>query len=69
MGWFNKKYIYENKIFDSKMLAIYKEAFNNRQKSDYDFTYKPDKDDILAMIDDSKLFINTIKNYLSKNLL
>ena len=64
MGWFNKKYIYDNKIFDSKMFAIYKEAFINRQKFDYDFTYIPDKDEIFAMIEDTKLFVNTIKKYL-----
>ena len=66
MGWFNKKYIYEDKIFEEKMFAIYKEAFTNRQKSDYDFTYLPDKDEIFSMIEDVKNFINEIKCYMSK---
>jgi len=66
IGWFNKKYIYEDKIFDSRMFAIYKEAFTNRQKSDYDFTYKPDKDEIIASIKDTKLFINKVKSYLTE---
>mgnify|MGYP003571439479 CR=1 FL=1 len=35
LGWFNKKYIYEEKIFNEKMSAVYKEAFMNRQRSDY----------------------------------
>ena len=65
MGWFNKKFIYDEKIFDSKLLAIYKEAYTNRQLSDYDFMYQPDSDDILMMIDDVKMFIETIKEYLS----
>ena len=30
MGWFNKKYIYDEKIFDNNLLQIYKEAFTNR---------------------------------------
>ena len=66
MGWFNKNYIYENNIFDSKMFAIYKETFTNRQKSDYDFTYIPDKDEIIALIEDTKFFINKVKSYLTE---
>ena len=67
MGWFNKKYIYEDKIFDSKMLAIYKDAFESRQKSDYDITYLPDKNEIFVFITDVKYFIDEIKKYLEIN--
>ena len=66
MGWFNKKYIYDEKIFDSKLFAIYKEVFEGRQKSDYDFMYLIDEKDIYAMIEDVKLFINEVKNYLEQ---
>ena len=66
MGWFNKKYIYEEKIFASKLFAIYKEAFTNRQLSDYDFMYKPNPDDIFIMIKDVKDFITTVQKYLQK---
>jgi uncharacterized protein (UPF0332 family) len=66
MGWFNKKYIYENKIFETRMFAIYKEAFTNRQKSDYDFTYKPEKDEIIALIEDAKFFTNRVISYLTE---
>ena len=38
MGWFNKKYIYENKIFNKKINEIYKTAYINRQESDYDIS-------------------------------
>ena len=68
MGWFNKKYVYTEKVFDSKLFAIYKEAFENRQKSDYDFTYQTDETDIYAMLEDVKSFINEIKNYLAKKI-
>ena len=67
VGWFNKKYIYEDKIFDSKMLAIYKDAFESRQKSDYDITYLPDKNEIFVFITDVKYFIDEIKKYLEIN--
>jgi uncharacterized protein (UPF0332 family) len=30
MGWFNKKYIYEEKIFDENLSKIFKEAYENR---------------------------------------
>ena len=64
MGWFNKKYIYNEKIFDSKLFAIYKEVFESRQKTDYDFMYLIDETDIYGMIKDVKLFIDEVKNYL-----
>lgn len=64
MRWFNRKYIHENKIFDDKFFAIYKEAFENRQKSDYDYTYVPDRNEIALIIDDVKDFLSTVKQYL-----
>lgn len=67
MGWFNKKYIYDEKIFDNKLLQIYKEAFTNRQKSDYDFTYAISKEDLVLSINETKDFVKTVENYL-KNL-
>jgi len=66
LGWFNKKFIHENKVFDVKLFAIYKEAFSNRQKSDYDFMYEPNDMDIYAMLSDVKFFLNVVKNYLVK---
>ncbi len=64
MGWFNKKYIYENKIFGNRLLQIYKEAFTNRQKSDYDFTYIVTKEDLHLSIQETEEFVNTVENYL-----
>ena len=65
MGWFNKKYIYDKKIFEPRFFAIYKEAFTNRQLSDYDFMYKPNPDDIFILINDVKNFIFAIEKYLT----
>ena len=67
MSWFNKKYIYTDKIFDEQMFKIYKEAFTNRQKSDYDFMYIVNEDDLLSSIKDVKTFVKNIKDYLQKN--
>lgn len=66
MGWFNKKYIHDEKIFDTKLFAIYKEAFTNRQLSDYDFIYKPNPEDLFVMIKDVKDFITEIDKYLQQ---
>ena len=67
MGWFNKKFIYEEKIFDEKLLQIYKEAFANRQRADYDFTYTVDKDDVELAIKETKEFVKNIESYLKEN--
>ena len=64
MGWFNKNFVYEKRIFSEKVFAIYKEAFSNRQKSDYDFSYIPDKEEILMMINDTKYFIEEVERYI-----
>src|SRR4030067_1862090 len=36
MGWFNKKYVYEEKVFNENLMKIYKEAYENRAESDYE---------------------------------
>ncbi len=35
LGWFNKKFIHEEKIFNEEFYIIYKDAFENRQNADY----------------------------------
>ena len=61
MRWFNNKFIYENQIFDKKISAIYKKAFQFRQKSDYDTFYKPNIEIAGELIADAKLFIETVR--------
>ncbi len=64
IGWFNKKFIHEDKIFDDKMFKIYSKAFERRQKSDYDITYKTNKKNVEELISDSEYFIEKIKKYV-----
>ena len=68
LGWFNKKFIYQEKIFDYELYAIYKTAYESRMKSDYEFTYKPDKEKISNRLEDAKKFIETIEKYIESNL-
>jgi uncharacterized protein (UPF0332 family) len=70
MGWFNKKFLYEDKVFDIKMYEIYKEAYENRQESDYTFFMIPEKEKVLQNYEDAKYFVTTIKNHIeNKNSL
>lgn len=65
LSWFNKKFVYTEKIFDENLFKIFKEAFENRQRSDYEFTWKPIKEEVLKDLEESKNFIAQIKAYLS----
>lgn len=64
MGWFNKKFIYEEKIFDENMLNIYKDAFLKRQKGDYELIFMVDEKDLEKLLDKSIFFVEEIKKYL-----
>lgn len=65
MGWFNKKFIYEDKIFNENMLEIYAETFNYRMKFDYEFTFKTNKKEVENSLNEALFFVNEIKKYLS----
>lgn len=64
MGWFNKKFIHEEQIFGEEMYKIYSKAFERRQKSDYDITYKATSEVIEELISESKYFINHVKEQI-----
>ncbi len=66
MGWFNKRYIHENKIFSKRMNEIYKSAYINRQESDYDITKLKEisSGDLRNALDDAKYFIDEVEKYL-----
>lgn len=68
LGWFNKKFIFESKIFSDELYAIYKTAYENRMKSDYEFTYKPDKELVNKSFEDAHEFVNTVENHIKINL-
>ncbi len=66
LGWYNKKFVFEEKIFDDESYAIYKTAYENRMKSDYEFTYKPDKYIVNKSFADAEKFMKIIENYINK---
>lgn len=65
MGWFNKEFIHNRKIFDSNMFELYKKSYENRRKSDYEFTYKAVKEKIEENLISAIDFINTIEKYIN----
>lgn len=64
-GWFNKNFMKDG-IFDRKLGKTYKIAYENKTKSDYAYTYKPDKDKINNLFNDAKIFIKTIQDYIKE---
>lgn len=66
MGWFNKKYIYENKIFDSSLSKIYSKLLSNRESFDYTVTETPKYETVCEDIEDAKKLVETVKNYINQ---
>lgn len=64
LGWFNKNYIYENKIFDSQLSKIYNNLLLNRETADYDYIKKSDKEAALKDIEAAKSFVNIVEPYI-----
>jgi len=64
MGWFNKKYIYQDKIFDKSLGKIYGRLLSNRVKFDYDVEKFPEKEKTIKDLEDAKFFVNEIKKYI-----
>lgn len=67
-GWFNKKFIYENKIFDKTLSKIYSRLIINREKFDYDVTKFPEKEETIKDLEDAKYFVSTLKDYIISKL-
>jgi uncharacterized protein (UPF0332 family) len=66
MGWFNKKYIHEEKIFPEDLMDIYKNAYRNRQESDYEILNLKEitESEINTLLKESKYFIDTVFGYI-----
>ncbi|NLF82970.1 MAG: HEPN domain-containing protein [Candidatus Gastranaerophilales bacterium] len=65
MGWFNKNFIKDG-IFDIKYGEIYKKTYEYRKKSDYEFTYKPVKEKVEKLFEETSEFIEIIKKEVCK---
>jgi uncharacterized protein (UPF0332 family) len=68
IGWFNKKFIYEEKIFDETFMKIYKEAYENRMESDYEISAARSEDDIIKDFEKTKYFVEEITHYIESKL-
>ena len=69
MGWFNKKFVPEDKIFEKEMFKIYNNAYENRQKNDYSIFVKPVKENVIKSFEEVKKFIEKVRSYIDrKNL-
>ena len=63
--WFNKKFIKELKLFDKKIVSIYKEAFKFRQQGDYDDHFTPTLEKATELITNAKIFIDTVSKIIN----
>ncbi|OGI02996.1 MAG: hypothetical protein A2Y25_03625 [Candidatus Melainabacteria bacterium GWF2_37_15] len=68
MGYFNKFYLHESKIFDISLLKIYKNLILNRESADYSFITKLVKEKVIIDIESAKEFIEAVKPYISQRL-
>jgi len=64
MGWFNQKFIYENKIFDKELSKIYQNIFMFRQKGDYDEEYPIDIERAKELLAEAKIFIEAVRKVI-----
>ena len=66
MGWFNKKFIHEDKVFDTELYKIYRNAFEFRNQSDYDFTFHPNEAVVKDLLRKAEEFIDIVRVELLK---
>ena len=70
MGWFNKKFIYDQQIFPKRMNEVYSKAYMNRQEADYDLMNDDDYsgEEINLFYEDSKFFVSSVEEYLNRSV-
>jgi len=66
IGWFNKNYVATG-ILSPDLSRMLQESFHRRNDADYEIKPLPDLEEINRMIQNMKLFISTIKDYLEAN--
>ena len=68
LGWFNKLFIHEKKIFDVELFKIYEKAYENRREADYEIVPPKNKIEISESLKDAKYFIKEISNHINQKL-
>lgn len=68
MGWFNKKFIKEEKTFSSEIFKVYKTSYEYRTKGDYNFDFNPSREEVEAVVKDAQIFFEEISKYINKKL-
>jgi uncharacterized protein (UPF0332 family) len=63
-SYFHKKFIKEGNL-PQKLGKIFDRVFELRQTSDYRECEAPTHDDVVSLVDDARLFIDTIEENLS----
>ena len=67
IGWFNKIFVFENKVFDHKLYEIFKDSFNRRQENDYEYEPElPTLDEIRTYLAEAKEFIEIVRKEIFK---
>ncbi|OFX35115.1 MAG: hypothetical protein A2X08_04910 [Bacteroidetes bacterium GWA2_32_17] len=64
IGWFNKQFIHAGKI-DVKFGRMMKDAFKERQKSDYEILVSYTKEQVIEMLIDMKAFITEVEKFIN----
>ena len=64
IGWFNKKFVFEDKSLEPKLFEVYKDAFEYRQDSDYDPMYKPDLEEVKELLTNAKAFVESVRKLI-----
>ncbi len=65
MGWFNKNFVYTNKI-DTKLYKIYSKAFSNRQESDYEDFITFLEEEVEEHFKDMLYFVSEIEKFINQ---
>jgi len=63
IGWFNKEFVHSGKI-EKEFGKTLRNAFENRTISDYDAFIEFEKEDLIELFGEMKLFIRRIETFL-----
>lgn len=67
LGWFNKKFIFESKIFEQDLSKIYQKLLLSRENFDYNVSEYPQYEEAKKSIENAKYFVEKVKEYILKS--